>query len=111
MKWYRAHLYGLRQDELTPTDIMGNPLCEETELGSILVRDAPVRQTQDDTEGNLHKYVQRCFITKAEWRLLEGVVAIQVGSIKYDVLYIALADGCSVITCRCDRPFDCLQEV
>jgi len=103
MKWYRAFLYGLKQADHMPTDVMGNPVCTERELGSILVRVAPVRPVRDDTEGNAHSYVERCFTTKAEWDLLEGANAIEVKGVRYSILHIALGDGWSIITCRCDR--------
>lgn len=83
MKWHKAKTF--RREE-TSIDELGISVRELVETGDeILVRAAPWKPIHDSTEGNEFDYVERTFLTRAKPELLEGIEAIQVGDLLYEV--------------------------
>lgn len=84
MKWFRALTYRRTR---TGTDELHNPTFELVETGeSILVRTALWKPLHDETEGNQFDYTERTFLTKAKPSLLEGIAAIKVRGVLYEVI-------------------------
>lgn len=83
MRWYRALTY--RRVEVG-TDETRNPVFElqETEH-PILIRTALWVPSHDSTSGNQFDMVRRTFLTKSKPELLEGIAAIKVSGVLYEV--------------------------
>lgn len=83
MKWNRAIAYERVQ---IGEDDTHNPVYElQAKEETILVRTALYAPVQDNTEGNRFDMVHRTFLTRARPELLEGVVAIKIHGVLYDI--------------------------
>ena len=100
MRWYDAHAYELVQ---IGTDDTRNPICELRPMDRVvLVRTAPVAPRHDANEGNRFDAIERTFLTKARKALLDGVAAIEVGGILYEVEGVAeWGDAIAIRAKRC----------
>lgn len=108
MRWYDASICESVQ---TGTDSLGNPICEIRPTGrAIIVRTAPRRAVRDDNEGNPFRSEERTLITCSDYSLLDGAAAIEVGGIRYDVLWVSSRESPIAIRvrrCKGDGNPDC----
>jgi hypothetical protein len=78
-----------------------NPVMELVPTGeSILVRTAPARPERDDTSGNRSDSMRRTFVTPAKPSMLDGVEAIEVRGLMYEVESVTGDASPAVITAR-----------
>ena len=98
MRWYRAPTH--RRVEVG-FDEMRNPVMKLVPTGeSILVRTAPARPERDDTSGNRSDSMRRTFVTPAKPSMLDGVEAIEVRGLMYEVESVTGDASPAVITAR-----------
>lgn len=98
MRWYRAPTY--RRVEVG-VDETRNPVMKLFPTGeSILVRTAPARPERDDTSGNRSDSMRRTFVTPAKPSMLDGVEAIEVRGLMYEVESVTGDASPAVITAR-----------
>ncbi len=98
MRWYRAPTH---RRVKVGVDETRKPVMELVPTGeSILVRTAPARPERDDTAGNRSDGLRRTFVTPAKPSMLDGVEAIEVKGLMYEVESVTGDASPVVITAR-----------
>lgn len=98
MRWYRAPTH---RRVKVGVDETRKPVMKLVPTGeSILVRTAPARPERDGTAGNRSDNMRRTFVTPAKPSMLDGVEAIEVRGLMYEVESVTGDASPAVITAR-----------
>lgn len=102
MRWFEATLY---ERDVFSRDKLGHDLSREKKAGSCIVRKAPVKAQQYDTEGNRFKYIRRVFLTPTPADEFRSVTSIETRGRRYELESAAsLEDGHTMLTCVHYKP-------
>ena len=95
MKWFEAQLFQRTQ---TGIDAVRNPTYKDCATDvNILIRLAPYVPQHHAVDGNGLDVVERTYLTKANPVILNGVTALKVGDVLYDITNIMPSDHLTAI--------------